>query len=150
MRASMDVLAVSLLVGVAACGSSPSGPKEQSLVGTWAATSVQFVSTEGLGTVDVINDHGGTGTLVLNADHTFTFDCTDPGHQDIALTGTWETPEPGDLALHMPAPPGMTNEMDFSVSLSGNTLTLKGAHREYDFNGDGVPHEARLNLALAR
>lgn len=136
-------LALSLLLGaVAACsGSNATGPSPASIVGTWQATKVQYVSTTGLGTVDLVAQ-GGTATLVLDADHTFQYTCTPAGKPAEVLTGTWDVSDVLTLSM------SPTNEMQFDASLSGNTLTLTGAYRDYDFNNDGMGEPARLNMTL--
>ena len=50
------------------------------------------------------------------------------------------------LTLNM----GSNNQMQFDATLSGNTLTLTGADRDYDLNDDGMPEPAKLNLTLTR
>ena len=81
-------LALSLaFCAVAACGGNKTtGPSPGSIAGTWRATRVQYVSTTGLGTVDVIAQ-GGTATLVLNADQSFQYTCAVAGE---FLIGTWD------------------------------------------------------------
>lgn len=137
-------LALNVLLGaVAACGNNAAGPSAASIVGNWQATKVQYVSTTGLGTVDVIAE-GGTATLVLHADGTFEYTCALGATVIEDLTGDWDVSD--GLTLSMSA----TNKMQFDVSLSGNTLTLTGAYREYDFNDDSIREPARLDLTLRR
>lgn len=133
-----------VLGGAISCGGENSaGPSPSSITGTWQATKVEYVSTTGLGTVDVVA-LGGSATLVLNADQTFTYVCTLGATTIEDLTGTWDTSD--GLTLSMSA----TNKMQFDASLSGNTLTLAGADRGYDFNDDDVWEPAKLNLTLTR
>jgi len=74
----------------AACGGGDSvGPPKEQIVGSWAATKVEYVSTTGLGTVELIGA-GGTATLVLNADNTWVFTYTPPGGTSEVQTGTYE------------------------------------------------------------
>ncbi len=142
MRATGHALAISLLLAtVAACGGDKAtGPSATSIVGTWQAIHVQYLSTTGLGTVDVIAQ-GGSATLVLNADQTFQYTCAAAGE---FLTGTWDVSDGLTLAI------SPTNKMQFDASLAGNTLTLSGADREYDFNSDGVREPAKLSITLTR
>jgi hypothetical protein len=142
MYVRVHSLALSFLLSVlAACSGSTAGPSPASIVGTWQASKVQYVSTTGLGTVDLIAQ-GGSATLELNADHTFRYTCTPAGKPAEVLTGTWDVSDVLSLSM------SPTNEMQFDASLSGNTLTLTGAYRDYDFNNDGMGEPARLNMTL--
>lgn len=47
-------------------------------------------------------------------------------------------------------PLGMPFSWEFDATLSGGELTLAGASVEYDFDDDGTPEQATLNLTLER
>ena len=144
MYTGRHALALSIVLGaVAACkNDKATGPSPTSIVGTWQATKVQYVSTTGLGSVDVVAQ-GGSATLVLNSDQTFSFTCS-KCWSDKLLTGTWSVTDV--LTLKM----GTNNEMQFDATLSGDALSLTGADRDYDFNSDGKGEPGKLNIALAR
>ncbi len=144
MTARMSTLGLGLLVGVlSTCSKESTAPSAESIVGTWSATKVQYASTTGLGTVDVIA-LGGVGTLVLNEDRTFQFYCA-LGQKTIEnVVGTWDVSDGLTLTI------SPTNKMQFDATLSGNTLTMTGADRGYDFDNDNELEDAKLSMTLKR
>lgn len=138
------MLTVGLLLGAAvSCKKDATGPSPASITGTWQATKVEYVSTTGLGAFDVVA-HGGSATLTLNADKTFTYLCTLGAKTVENLAGTWDVTDVLTLSM------GPNNQMQFDAALKGNTLTLSGADRDYDLNNDGLGEPAKLNLTLTR
>lgn len=144
MFTTRRILTLGLLLGGAiSCKSDSTGPSAASITGIWQATKVEYVSTTGLGSFDVV-DHGGSATLMLNTDKTFSYLCTLGTDTVENLTGTWDVTDV--LTLNM----GPNNQMQFDASLARDTLTLTGADREYDLNDDGMREPAKLNLTLTR
>lgn len=135
---------LSALAVAAACGSS-TGPAASDLVGTWHATRMQYVSTTGLGTVDIVAA-GGTVTLVLNADSTYQLTVTPSGGSADVSAGTWSN----SIDVMTVRETGMTGEMQFQMTYTATTLTLTGANTSYDFNGDGTEEAATLNVTFTR
>jgi hypothetical protein len=140
------VPALLLAAGAVGCARESTGPGQQEIVGSWTATKCEYVSTTGLGTVDLIAA-GGSATMALNADRTFVYMYSPPTGPPETLTGTWEMTSP-DLMRVTPA--GASWYWAWDVALSGNTLTLTGAGAEYDFNHDGFGESAKWNLVLTR
>ncbi len=144
MAARVRTLSLGVLIGVlSACSKESTAPSAESIVGTWSATKVQYASTTGLGTVDVIA-LGGTATLVLNQDMTFHYYCA-LGQKTIEnIVGTWDVSDGLTLTI------SPTNKMQFDASLSGNTLTMSGADRSYDFDNDNELEDAKLSMTFTR
>ena len=147
MGAKRSGLVLLLFVGAAlACSNDGVGPSVDQIVGTWTATKVEYVSvSQPVQTVDLIAE-GGTATLVLNANESYTFTLTPSGEPPVIDTGDWDLD--GDIFTVMPN--GTTFELQFEIALSGNTLTLSGADAEYDFDDDQQEEDAKMNLVLVR
>lgn len=134
-------------VGVAlACGDGGSGPSTTDIAGTWSMTKCEYVSTGGLGTVELIAA-GGTGTVVFNEDHTMTATVTVPGDPPYVFDGTWEVDGIDLMRIH---PAGQSWYWAFDMNLSGHTLTLRNGSAGYDFNDDGLLEPARWNMTLTK
>jgi hypothetical protein len=131
----------------AACGGDGGGgPSQSELVGTWQVTKCEYVSTQGLGTVDLIAV-GGTGSLILTATDTLILYVTPASGPPVALLATYEI-RGTDLMRVTPA--GASWYWAFDLSLSGNTLKLTNGSAQYDFNGDGTPDAAKWNLFMSK
>ena len=72
-----------------ACGGEDEPPTTSELAGTWTATTSEYASTTGLGTVDIIAA-GGATTLVLREDNTYSYTVTLPGEAPSRSTLTYE------------------------------------------------------------
>ncbi len=134
-------MAAALAVGAIACSGDGSNPAD--LPGTWTASKMQFVNST-YGTVDLVS-RGGSATLVLNSNKTYTTTVRMPGQPDDVTTGTWNASS--DVLSLVESP---TSQMEFDYVLSGNTLTLTGADAPFDFNGDGYEEPAKLNITASR
>jgi hypothetical protein len=154
-RWRVSALAASVVVGVACGGGGSSGPSTSDLTGTWNATKVEFISTTGLGTVDLIAS-GATVTLVFNADHSFQYTVTPAAGGAQVMTGAWQMM---GIDLMRITPTGGSWYWGWDLTLSGNTLHLScdgamdvnnGIHAGYDFNHDGVWEPAKWDLVFTR
>jgi hypothetical protein len=131
-----------------ACGggggpATPSG-SASSLVGTWRVTRAEYVdAADSTRSVDVIA-RGKTMTLTFEARGSFTLTTVEPGRAADVVTGSW-TLAHDVLTIVRAGQPGSTR---FDVTLDGNDLTLEGGRAEYDFDRDGRPEEAILNMDL--
>ena len=147
MRKGIRLLAAAFAVLAGACGDGGTGPDEEELTGTWRATKMEYVSVANSSQkVDVVA-LGATVTLVLDSDGTYTLTTAVPGQGQEILSGTWSA---STDVLTCQWSGQYSGEMQFEMSLSGDTLTLSGAHTDFDINGDDVDEEARLNMVLAR
>ena len=148
MRAIPRVILVCLLG--AACGGSsadsPTAPSPQTLAGTWKATRAEFVLSSNTSVRVEAVSQGTSFVLTLAAAGTYTQKIADPGEVGQTVTGTWSASS-DVLSLK---PTGMSWEIQFDMTFSGNTLTLNGGHVLFDVNNDGRDDEAILNLVLAR
>ena len=147
MRASEAVaLATCALALTGACSKQSSGPSQTELVGTWQVVKCEYVSTQGLGTVDLIAG-GGSGTLVLTATDTLRLSVTPASGPPLNFTGTYAV---SGIDLMRVTPAGVTWYWAFDMTLSGGTLTLSNGSGQYDFNNNGQPDDAKWNLVMTR
>ena len=145
-RMMLGVATCGFALAVACGGDGGGGPSQSELVGTWNVAKCEYVSTQGLGTMDLIAG-GGTGTLILTADDTLKLAVTPASGPAVTLVATYEI-RGTDLMRVTPA--GATWYWAFDMSLSGNTLKLTNGSAEYDFNADGTPDPAKWNLTMTK
>jgi len=128
-------LGLALIAAAATCGGDGGGgPSQSQLVGTWQVTKCEWVSTGGLGSVDLIAG-GGTGTLELTDQDTLELHVMPTnGAPPVDLLATYEI---NGIDLMRVTPAGVTWYWAWDMSLSGNTLKLSGGGLPYDFNRDG-------------
>jgi len=137
------IVGIAATIGLAACGSSSTGPSPESLVGTWNATQAQLVSqVNQQHKIDLVAM--GTVVLVLNSDGTFTLTITMQGQPPDQRGGRWTSSD----ILTLTFTSGWSGDWQFDMNLNGDTLTLTGAHTDYDY-GNG-PEDSRVNLVMAR
>ena len=136
------------IAATATCGGDGgSGPSQSELVGTWQVTKCEWVSTGGLGSVDLIAG-GGSGTLVLTDQDTLELHVTSTsGAPPVDLLATYEI---RGIDLMRVQPAGATWYWAWDMSLSGNTLTLSGGGLPYDVNQDGVRDDGTWNLVMTK
>jgi hypothetical protein len=147
MQASEAVVLTACAMGLAAaCGGEGTGPSPTELAGTWQVVKCEYVSTQGLGTVDLIAG-GGSGTLVLTATDTFRLSVTPASGAPVTFTGTYEV---SGIDLMKVTPAGVTWYWAFDMSLSGSNLTLSNGSGQYDFDHNGQPDDATWNLTMRR
>lgn len=144
LMTSAMLLALGLVSG--ACGGG-SAPPAQTFVGTWNATRYELVNPSSPTTKVELISQGASATLVLRADNTFQLSFGMAGHGDEAGSGTWSA-SVDVLTLHQNAP--FTSTFQFDYALSGSTLTLTGGGSEWDFDGDGTPEAATLNVTAVK
>ena len=131
-----------------ACGggssSNPAAPTPQTLEGTWRATRAEFVSNANSSRRVEIISQGATLTLAFSGTN-YTLTMTEPGQPPDVQTGTWSAST--DIMTLKPS--GVTWNIQFDMTFSGNNLTLNGGGVQFDFNS-GVFEEAKLNMTLVR
>ena len=140
-----DTVTLGVLAVTAGCGGGGTGPSQAELVGTWQVVKCEYVSTSGLGTVDLITG-GGTGTLILTADDTLTLNVTPVSGDPVTLTATYEIM---GIDLMRVTPANASWYWAWDMNLSGHTLKLTGASAEYDFD-DGQGEPAKWNLVMTK
>jgi hypothetical protein len=141
MRALRKFWWVGAAAALAVACSDDTGPSEDELVGTWNATELEFVGG-GL-TVDVIA-FGATLKLVLRDDQTYTVTLGFPGESPEVETGTWSA------SRDMLTLAQSDGDMQFDMSLNGNTLSLANADGEFDVDDDGDDDPVKINLTLVK
>lgn len=129
-----------------ACAKQDVAPSSTDLTGTWRVTKAEYVSTQGLGTVDLIAG-GGSGTLVLGAGNSFQLNITPASGAPVNLAATYQV---NGIDLMQVTPAGATWYWAFDMALSGSSLTLNHGSAQYDFNHDGQLEAATWNLTMAR
>jgi hypothetical protein len=137
------VLAAAIAAG-SACGSGDggSGPGPGAITGTWQLTKMLFVTVASpTQSIDLIAV-GGTATLTFDPDKTFTIQLNMPSVPPETLTGTWSLSS--DVLTLIPD--WFTGNMQFDITLSGQTLKLAGAHVGYDVDGDGADEPSILTI----
>ena len=143
MRYVLATLVLATVLSLA-CGKNAVAPTPATLEGTWRAARAQFVSVAGsTRQVDIVAQ-GGAVTLAL-AGSNYTFTQTESGKPQTVQTGTWSAS--ADLMTLRPS--GVAWTVQYSLTLSGNTLTLDGGSVQFDFTA-GSFEEAKLNMTLAR
>jgi hypothetical protein len=145
MKAAACIILTALVFGVG-CGGSATAPTPTTLAGTWTATRAEFANASNSAQRVEAIAGGAAITLTLQSGGTFTQQTTRPGEPAETMTGTWTSTQ-DVLTLH---PTGVTFQVQFDMSLSGNTLTLNGGHVQFDVNGDNQDEEAILNMTLIR
>jgi hypothetical protein len=128
-----------LALGLPACSGDVTGPPEDSIIGTWQATEIVFLSKTGLGSAEVAV-LGWTATLTLEGDHTGVLAMQPAGLPAWQWTGPWEVD--GDLFR--------ISGQGADIVLDGGALRLSGFDGVYDFDVDGTPDPAKFNLTLTR
>lgn len=141
------VLAAGAILTLACGDDNGNGPNRNSIVGTWDATSMEFVLKSNPAIrVDAVNEFAATVTVVFNDDDSFTILLQVPGEPDELITGTWSM-SGNTITLN---PDGEPFDWQFSISLSGDTLTLEGGDVAFDVDDDGDEDECDLTLVLER
>jgi hypothetical protein len=142
-------MGAALLCGVllaSGCGGEETAPSPSDLAGTWQMAKCEYVSTQGLGTVDLIAG-GGTGTAEFRTDNTVTISVTPTSGPAVIFEGTYKIE---GIDLMRVTPKGASWYWAFDMSLSAHSLKLTGGSAQWDFNDDGMPEPAKWNLAMTR
>lgn len=134
----------SLIVSLGCGGGSP--PADD-FVGTWNAESCVYTNASDTSQSADLVVLGGSYEMTLNADGSYEVVATLPGESGFTTSGTWEASI--DLFTLNYAVP-FTGSAQFEFNLSNDTLTLTGADSSYDFDDDGTPDDAKLDMVLIR
>lgn len=130
-------------------GTGPDGVTVADLAGSWTATQLQFTSTEGLGSVDIIQDLGGSFVLQIQSDGSFTADVNVPQMGSFELPGS-VTISGSTLTVDFAQDVPPFNDFSADFTLSGNQLTLDVSDADFDFNQDGQEDPATATVILQR
>jgi cellulose synthase/poly-beta-1,6-N-acetylglucosamine synthase-like glycosyltransferase len=147
MRLAARIATMVVALVAVCCGSkSPTAPSTTTLSGTWKATRAEFVSASNSSVRVEAVSQGYTILLTLTSSGTYTRAVTEPGQGTITETGTWTSSK--DMLTLKPS--GVSFNIEFDMTLNGNTLTLNGGHVLFDVNNDNVDEETILSLIMAR
>lgn len=130
-----------------ACGDNGTGPAAPGVVGTWHATTVEFVSVADSTRTTELVSQGLTFSLVFLANLTFQNTTTNPGQSPVASSGTYSETAT-TLSLTQITPPPIVT-VTFVRTLSGNALTLARGQVPYQF-GSGAVEPAYVTFQLVR
>lgn len=144
MRGKRVILAGLVSGLVAACSGDSTGNSIPNIVGTWRATKFEFVSVANAATrIDLIAA-GGTGTVVISSNGSFSTTLTAPGSSPIVSTGTYvETATTLTVTITNPPP---TQVLNFTMAVSGSAMVLSGAQTTFDFGSGSVTAYVNINL----
>lgn len=147
------------VLGLAGCGdddpSGPGGISTADLAGTWNATAFEY-SQAGVGpavpSYDIVAE-GGSATLVIQADGSFTLTTVDPGAGSESMPGVLGfDPEAEDfLLVTFDDDPG--DELEFFFVMDSDSsfqLIDNTGEGEFDLDGDGTAEPVRINSAWVR
>jgi hypothetical protein len=116
------------------------------LTGSWKAAKAEFVNISNSSQRIEIVSMGTTVTLTLDSSGSYTQKIADPGQAGRSTSGTWTASK--DVLQLQPA--GMSGNMQFDMTLSGNTLSLNGGHVAFDVNLDGKDEETLAYFTMIR
>lgn len=142
-------LRIAVCVGLGAAagcgGDEPAAPPVEDVYGQWTAVEFEYQSVPPEDAVDIVA-YGGTASLDLQQDGDFVLVVSPAGELSATTYGFWE------LSRDMMSltPQGMPYAWEFDVALSGGALSLRGASVEYDFDHDGAPEDATLDMLLVQ
>ncbi|HEX6644732.1 MAG TPA: hypothetical protein VF037_08640 [Gemmatimonadales bacterium] len=141
---TLAALALSLAIGVAACGDDEVGPGEwtiDDLQGTWTITQLEYTADDDPEeTFDVI-DEGTTGTIVINGNGNYTLTLRAPGPITSTTTGTFTIDEEGNVVDSNEA--GTLN-----ITRSGDTITIRDESVTFDFDDDPETADEQADLVM--
>jgi len=126
--------------------SVPVGTTAVDLEGTWEATDWRYISEPaGADTIDVIAD-GGSLTMTVAGDATYSADVTIPGELPITETGVVMIVDDVMLLIDDIVP---DDPMVFTFVLSAGTISLEGEGQiDFDDPPDGIDEDATIEIVL--
>jgi hypothetical protein len=138
------ILAFFLLLLFTVSCSGDGGASVEDLAQTYDASEMVYTdSADPSRTADVIAA-GATFRITLNENGTYDSVFTPPGDPAETLTGTWEASTDVMTIIE----DGQSGDTQFDYEFSVDTLILTGGSAEYDFDGDSVPEDAKLDITL--
>jgi hypothetical protein len=122
----------------------PEAPKVENITRTWRLTSCEYIhETNAALHVDLVAD-GWVIVLYINDNGAFRYAWTPTGGSEEYYDGTWSID--GDTVSLTREGYGFS--WQFTAQVQEESMTMRGAHVEYDFDGDGTPEPAIWNLAM--
>lgn len=128
----------------AGCSDDPiEKPNVENFARAWHLTLCEYRhETNSALRVDLVAD-GCTVDLFINDNGMFLYACTPPGGSQETWGGTWTVDgETVNLTRE-----GFGFAWAFTAEVREESMTMRGAHAEYDFGSDGTPEPAIWNMA---
>ena len=142
-RFTLLCLLLALSLWCFGCSDDPEAPKAENITRTWQVTACEYRhETNDALHVDLVAE-GWVIVLTINDNGAFRYAWTQPGGSEEYYDGTW-TIDGDTVSLRRS---GFAFSWDFTAEVRESSLTLRGAHVEYDFDDDGVNEPAIWNLA---
>lgn len=145
-RAPSLFLASLLLLGLLASGCGDDGveaPSVENFARAWHLTKCQYVKEADTAVkVDLVAD-AWTVDLFVNDNGHFQYTATPLVGIQTSFGGTW-TVDGSHVVLTRE---GSQTSWTFSAEVKETSMTMRGAHAEYDFADNGTPEPALWNLA---
>ena len=140
-------MAVAALVLATAAGcEDPTMVTAADLYGLWGAVAMVYTSqADGAVESDLLTSEGATYSIELVSDGTYSSQLTRPSFPVLSESGTFEV-RSGRLVLSPSGGADRTLALEFNRSL----LTAREADTEWDFDQDGTPEPAWLEIVLDR
>jgi hypothetical protein len=118
---------------------------EDDLIGTWNATTFVFSDFEDPVTDFNVLQGGGSVTMAIRADGTFTITMTVGAFEPEVIDGTWELQGGNVLVI---TEEGEVDGVALAIELSGTTLTVYSDDVDFDFGDGEIP--AQLDATFVR
>ena len=133
-----------LAFGASGCGDDGvEAPSVENFARAWHLTKCQYVKEADTAVkTDLVAD-GWTIDFFVNDNGHFLYTATPPVGVQTSWGGTW-TVDGSHVALTRE---GNAFAWTFTAEVGETSLTMRGAHAEYDFAGNGTPEPALWNLA---
>lgn len=140
----LTLILMSTLMPPGCSSDQPEAPKLENITRSWHATSCVYRhETNGALRVDLVAD-GWTVDLFINDNGAFRYTWTPPGGGEQYFDGTWAL----DGQTVSLTRNGYGFAWQFTAEVREESLTLRGAHAEYDFDDDGTPEPAIWDMDL--
>jgi hypothetical protein len=140
----LTALALSLLLGVAACGDDEVGPGEwtiDDLQGTWVITQLEYIADDDPDERFDVIEEGTSGQIVINGNGNYTLTLSAPGPITSTTTGTFTIDDEGNVVD--------SNEPgDLDITRSGDTITIRDESVTFDFDDDPETPDEAADLVM--
>lgn len=141
--ARMMILASALALALPGCNKdSVEQPTVENFARAWHITSCEYRhETDSAKRVDLV-DAEWMVDLYVNDNGQFLYAWTAPGGSPESFGGTWAAH--GEIVALTRE--GAAFSWEFKAKVGEESMTMTGAHAEYDFDADGTPEPAIWNL----
>lgn len=138
------LLPVVLLVGAGCSDDDPAeAPSAENFARAWRLTSCVYRSEASSATSIDLVAAGWVIDLFVNDNGRLRYAWTPPGGDETFWDGSWSVAG-STVAVTRD---GFGFSWQFEAQVGESTMSLTGAHAEYDFDGDGTPEAATWDLA---